>query len=195
MKRPFRLFESRRTPPTLPAIAGNGFLATTLSGLLMLLFGSAALMAAALSWQTAVSRGGVAGQARAAAERGFHAVIDRLNDPANGHLLVTNWDGSDWKPFPIPTWQPARSRATHWVPWPAARSSPTPRPLGGGRSGTPSPILFPRSIPRVPPNPCRPFVVLRLAICRAARHASLFEVRCLRAGRCWRDMSFSATQP
>ena len=96
MKRPFRLFESRRTPPTLPAIAGNGFLATTLSGLLMLLFGSAALMAAALSWQTAVSRGGVAGQARAAAERGFHAVIDRLNDPANGHLLVTNWAGSDW---------------------------------------------------------------------------------------------------
>ena len=62
----------------------------------MMLFGSAALMSAGLSWQTAASRAGVAGQAKAAAERGFHAVIDRLNDPANGHLLVTKWAGSDW---------------------------------------------------------------------------------------------------
>jgi hypothetical protein len=69
---------------------------TTLTGLLMMLFGSAALISAVLSWQTAASRAGVAGQARAAAERGFHAVIDRLNDPANGHLLVTKWAGSDW---------------------------------------------------------------------------------------------------
>ena len=71
---------------------------TTLTGLLMMLFGSAALISAALSWQTAASRAGVAGQARAAAERGFHAVIDLLNDPANGHLLVTKWAGSDWVP-------------------------------------------------------------------------------------------------
>jgi hypothetical protein len=73
---------------------------TTLTGLLMMLFGSAALISAALSWQTAASRAGVAGQARAAAERGFHAVIDLLNDPANGHLLVTKWDEltSNWVP-------------------------------------------------------------------------------------------------
>ena len=71
---------------------------TTLTGLLMMLFGSAALISAALSWQTAASRAGVAGQARSAAERGFHAVIDLLNDPANGHLLVTKWAGSDWVP-------------------------------------------------------------------------------------------------
>ena len=69
---------------------------TTLTGLLMMLFGSAALISAGLSWQTAASRAGVAGQARAAAERGFHAVIDRLNDPANGHRLVTKWPGRDW---------------------------------------------------------------------------------------------------
>ena len=100
MKRPFRLFESRRTPSAFPAITGNGFLVTTLTGLLMMLFGSAALISAALSWQTAASRAGVAGQARAAAERGFHAVIDLLNDPANGHLLVTKWDEltSNWVP-------------------------------------------------------------------------------------------------
>ena len=69
---------------------------TSLTGLLMTLLGSAALISAVLSWQTAASRAGVAGQAKAAAERGFHAVIDRLNDPANGHLLVTKWAGSDW---------------------------------------------------------------------------------------------------
>ena len=71
---------------------------TTLTGLLMMLFGSVALMSAGLSWQTAASRAGVVGQARSAAERGFHAVIDLLNDPANGHLLVTKWAGSDWVP-------------------------------------------------------------------------------------------------
>jgi hypothetical protein len=80
----------------VPAIAGNGYLVTSLTGLLMTLFGSAALISAVLSWQTAASRAGIAGQAKAAAERGFHAVIDRLNDPANGHLLVTKWAGSDW---------------------------------------------------------------------------------------------------
>lgn len=69
---------------------------TTLTGQLMMLFASVALISAVLSWQTAASRAGVAGQARSAAERGFHAVIDLLNDPANGHLLVTKWAGSDW---------------------------------------------------------------------------------------------------
>lgn len=98
MKRLFRLFESRRTRSSVPAIAGNGFLVTTLTGLLMTLFGSVALISAVLSWRTAASRAGDAGLAKAAAERGFHAVIDRLNDPANGHLLVTKWAVSDWVP-------------------------------------------------------------------------------------------------
>jgi hypothetical protein len=72
-----------------------GLLVLTLAGVLLLLSSSAALVAAALTWQTAASRGGIAGQARMAAERGFHEVIDRLNDPANGHLLVTNWDSAN----------------------------------------------------------------------------------------------------
>lgn len=71
-------------------------LASTLGTILLLLFGSAALIAGGLAWQSASSRGSDAEQAREAAEWGFNAVIDQLNDPGNSYLLVTSWSNGNW---------------------------------------------------------------------------------------------------
>ncbi len=66
-------------------------LASTLGTIVLLLFGSAALVAGSLNWQTASSRGGDAEQAQEAAEWGFNTLVDRLNEPGNSYLLVSNW--------------------------------------------------------------------------------------------------------
>jgi hypothetical protein len=71
--------------------AEQGMLASTLGTIVLLLFGSAALVASSLTWQTASSRGGDAEQAREAAEWGFNTLVDRLNEPGNNYLLVSNW--------------------------------------------------------------------------------------------------------
>ncbi|QVL52371.1 MAG: hypothetical protein KFB97_13205 [Cyanobium sp. M30B3] len=73
-------------------------LASTLGTIVLLLFGSAALVAGSLTWQTASSRGGDAEQAREAAEWGFNTLVDRLNEPGNNYLLVSKWADSNWKP-------------------------------------------------------------------------------------------------
>ena len=87
----------KRRLSSCPA-AGQGMLAPTLGTILLLLFGSVALVAGGLAWQSASSRGGDAEQAREAAEWGFNSVIDQLNDPGNSYLLVTKWSASnrDW---------------------------------------------------------------------------------------------------
>jgi len=72
-------------------------LASTLGTIVLLLFGSAALVAGSLNWQTASSRGGDAEQAREAAEWGFNTLVDRLNEPGNNYLLVSNWANTNWE--------------------------------------------------------------------------------------------------
>jgi hypothetical protein len=73
-------------------------LASTLGTIVLLLFGSAALVAGSLNWQAASSRGGDAEQAREAAEWGFNTLVDRLNNDSHHYLLATNWpeNSSSW---------------------------------------------------------------------------------------------------
>lgn len=78
--------------------AEQGMLAPTLGAVLLLLFGSAALVAGSLNWQTTSSRGGDAEQAREAAEWGFNTLVDRLNEPGNSHLLVSKWSTASTPP-------------------------------------------------------------------------------------------------
>ncbi len=68
-----------------------GLISSSLGLALLVLAGSAAIVAGALSLQNASVRGGDAEQAREAAEEGFNRVIDLLNDPGNSYLLVTKW--------------------------------------------------------------------------------------------------------
>ena len=70
----------------------SGLISSSLGLALLVLAGSAAIVAGALSLVSASSRGSDAEQAREAAEEGYNRVIDLLNDPGNSYLLVTKRD-------------------------------------------------------------------------------------------------------
>jgi hypothetical protein len=76
-----------------------GLISSSLGLALLVLAGSAAVIAGGLNLQSASSRGGDAEQAREAAEEGFNRVIDLLNDPGNSYLLVTRW--ANWSSNPV----------------------------------------------------------------------------------------------
>ena len=93
-------FRAQTTRPRLAAVvqAGSeqGMFVPTLGVVLFLAIGSSAMVASALNWQAALSRGGESEQAREAAEIGFNAIIEKLNNPGNHYLLITQWLNNDW---------------------------------------------------------------------------------------------------
>jgi hypothetical protein len=76
-----------------------GLISSSLGLALLVLAGSAAVIAGGLNLQSASSRGSDAEQAREAAEEGFNRIIDLLNDPGNSYLLVTKW--ANWSSNPV----------------------------------------------------------------------------------------------
>ena len=71
-------------------------LVSTFGVMALLLFGSLALVAGSLSFQSSAGRNSDGEQAAEAAEWGFNSLIERLNQPAYRHLLVTKWSGNNW---------------------------------------------------------------------------------------------------
>ena len=94
--RPLQLLRRRSRRPHLRT---SGMITFSFGLMLLLLAGSAAIVAGGLSLVSASSRGGDAEQAREAAEEGNNRVIDLLNDPGNSYLLVTKWD--NWISNPV----------------------------------------------------------------------------------------------
>ena len=91
---PARHLQLLRLRSQRPHLSSSGMITLSFGLIMLVLAGSAAIVASGLSWQSASSRGGDAEQAREAAEEGYNRLIDLLNDPGNSYLLVTkreNW--------------------------------------------------------------------------------------------------------